>query len=132
LHHTPDVASKILTREQAVSRKAKAENFVDKVLGDKQRVQQIQRESVDDWARETGRTLTNPKNRSNPVAAKADLQDCIDQVYDVLNDAYAPESSREDLVSAVSQALDLLDPLTSDDGSDDDADSDDDTDDEDE
>ncbi len=37
-----------------------------------------------------------------------DLQETIDQASDILEDAYTPEASRADLVSAVSDALDLL------------------------
>ena len=40
--------------------------------------------------------------------SKADLQDQIDQAIDVLDDAYAPESTREDLATAVGSALDIL------------------------
>lgn len=40
--------------------------------------------------------------------SKADLQDQIDQAIDVLDDAYAPESTREDLASAIGSALDIL------------------------
>jgi len=37
-----------------------------------------------------------------------DLQETIDQANDILEDAYTPEATRADLVSAVSDALDLL------------------------
>lgn len=39
---------------------------------------------------------------------KADLQDQIDEAIDVLDDAYAPESNREELAQAVGKALDIL------------------------
>jgi hypothetical protein len=41
-------------------------------------------------------------------SSKADLQDQIDQAIDVLDDAYAPESTREDLATAIGSALDIL------------------------
>lgn len=53
---------------------------------------------------------------------KADLQDCIDQATQILQDAYTPETSREDLAAAVGDALDVLVGN----GTDDDDDSDDD------
>lgn len=53
-------------------------------------------------------------------ASKTDLQDQIDQAVDVLDDAYAPESSREDLAEAVGNALDILRGETDDDDEDDD------------
>ena len=37
-----------------------------------------------------------------------DLQDTIDQALEILEDAYAPEATRADLVTAVSSAIDIL------------------------
>lgn len=54
--------------------------------------------------------------------SKTDLQDQIDQAIDVLDDAYAPESSREDLAEAVGNALDILRGESDDDDSDSDDD----------
>jgi hypothetical protein len=51
--------------------------------------------------------------------SKAELQDTIDSAVSVLSDAYAPESTREELATAVGQALDILN------GEDDDSDDDD-------
>lgn len=39
---------------------------------------------------------------------KADLQDAIDQACSVLEDAYTPEASREELAEAIGEALDVL------------------------
>jgi hypothetical protein len=49
------------------------------------------------------RSINMPNGNS-----KADLQDQIDQAIDVLDDAYAPESTREDLAAAIGSALDIL------------------------
>lgn len=65
---------------------------------------------------------------ANSTPSKADLQDRIDQATDVLDDAYTPESSREDLAEAVGNALDILRGEDADDDSDDDSDDDDDDD----
>ena len=43
----------------------------------------------------------------NGDMTKADMQDCLDQVQDILPDAYTPEASREDL-AAIGDALDVL------------------------
>jgi hypothetical protein len=51
---------------------------------------------------------------------KADLQDAIDEAVNILTQAYVPEASREDLASAVGDALSAL--QGDDDGDDDDAD----------
>jgi len=54
----------------------------------------------------------------------SDLEDVIDQAIDVLEDAYAPESTREDLAEAIGSALDILRGDDSDDFDDDQGDSD--------
>jgi hypothetical protein len=36
--------------------------------------------------------------------SKADLQDTLDQIADILDDAYEPQSSREDPAAAVGEA----------------------------
>jgi hypothetical protein len=46
----------------------------------------------------------------------------IDQVRDLLEDAYQPESSREDLATAIGQALDVLSGEDEDEEEDDDQD----------
>jgi hypothetical protein len=40
--------------------------------------------------------------------SKSDLEDMTDRAIDVLENAYTPESTREDLANAVSSALDIL------------------------
>ena len=59
-------------------------------------------------------------------SAKPDLQDQIDRAISTLEDAYAPETNREDLAEAVGNALDIL---KGEDEEDDDLDDDDDDDD---
>jgi len=44
----------------------------------------------------------------NGTTTKADLQDTIDQAISVLDDAYQPETTREDLAEAVGNALEIL------------------------
>lgn len=39
---------------------------------------------------------------------KSELEDLVSQALDVLNDIYAPESTREDLVEGVASAIDIL------------------------
>ena len=40
--------------------------------------------------------------------SKSELQERIESAIDLLDDAYAPETTREDLAQAVGQALDVL------------------------
>jgi len=39
-----------------------------------------------------------------------DLQETLDNVQDILEDAYTPEASREQLAEAIGQALDEIGP----------------------
>ena len=57
---------------------------------------------------------------------KADLQDCVDEAASILEDAYTPEASREELAAAIGQALDILSGSEEDDEQDEDDQGDDD------
>jgi len=39
---------------------------------------------------------------------KTELQDCVDEAASILEGAYTPEASREELAAAIGQALDIL------------------------
>jgi len=41
---------------------------------------------------------------------KKELEDLLDEVQEVLEAAYMPESSREELAEAIGKALDLIEP----------------------
>ena len=64
---------------------------------------------------------------NNPSLKKGELQERVDSAIDLLDEAYAPETTREDLAQAVGQALDVLkgedDDEDDDDSEDDDLDS---------
>lgn len=45
---------------------------------------------------------------NNASPSKGELQERIDSAIDLLDDAYAPETTREDLAQAMGQALDVL------------------------
>ena len=112
------MARKILTRDQAETAKKRAVSFLRNVLQDDDRADEIESEDLEQWAEETGRTITNPTKRRTVLMAngvsKADLQDALDQIGDVVADALDPASERADLV----QALQQIDALVS--GDDDD------------
>jgi hypothetical protein len=130
------VASKILTRDQAESRKDKAVRFAESVLDDPDLADDIASEDLDDWVERKGITLIdNPRERSlkslkmangngGSDMTKTELQGCVDGALDILQGAYTPEASREELAAAVGDAIDAL----SGDSGGDDADEDDDTD----
>jgi hypothetical protein len=69
--------------------------------------------SANEYAEEKGFEIVgNPGRRTamanGTITTKADLQDQIDAAIDTLDEAYAPESTREDLAEAIGSALDIL------------------------
>jgi len=78
--------------------------------------------SIDEYAEHRGFQLANPtrKARKTTMAGagpgKAELQETIDAAMSALDAAYAPEPAREDLATAVGQALDIA-PMADGDGS---------------
>jgi|SRR5579864_6529525 len=107
--------AKEVTREQAQRKKAQAAAFLERI-GQSDRGQEFADMSVDEYADHKGLRLTNPRTRreraqmanGNGTTTKADLQDTIDQAISILDDAYTPEVSREDLAEAVGSALETL------------------------
>jgi hypothetical protein len=125
------VARKILTRDQAETAKKRAAPFLRNVLQDEDRADEVESESLDDWAEETGRTITNPAKRKPTMAqngvTKGDLQDTLDQVGDMIVNALDPSLTREDVI----QKLQEMDDLVNGDDDEIDVDDDDDSDDDD-
>jgi hypothetical protein len=118
--------AKQVTRDQAERKKAQAAAFMER-LGESDRAEEFQRMSADEYADHRGLRLTNPKRRLHMAQAtagptKSDLQAQIDEAIDILDEAYAPETTREDLADAVGRALDTLRGEDEDDENDADAD----------
>ena len=121
------------TYEQVEARKDKAARFLRDILDDDDRAEDVEDESVEDYAERKGITITNSGRRAimangnggNGEMTKAELEDCVDNATQILTDAYVPEASREDLAAAIGDALDALSGEDSgdedDDGDDDDA-----------
>jgi hypothetical protein len=129
------VASRILTRDQAQSRKDKAVRFAENVLDEPDLADDIESEDLDSWVERKGiKLIDNPRERILKMAngnggsdiTKADLQDCVDEATSILEDAYTPEASREELAAAIGQALDILSGSEEDDEQDEDDQGDDD------
>lgn len=117
--------AKRFTREQAEGKKARAADFMARI-GDPERARDFDEMSIEEYAEHRGFQLANPpKRRTNRKGfmpngtSKAIVEDQVDRAIDVLDQAYAPESSREDLAEAVGSALDIL---RGDDDSDEDSD----------
>ena len=95
--------------------KRKAVRFVDSVLDDPGRADEIEEESVADYAERKKITIAeeNPNGRkainmeANP-ATKSELESVLDQVEETLEDALDPKLTREELVEKVEQAYDML------------------------
>jgi hypothetical protein len=78
---------------------------------------EIEGESIEDYAEHRGIELLNPQERrqvQHMATAKElqaeidDLQERVDEAISILEDAYTPEASREDLAEAAGNALDVL------------------------
>jgi len=115
--------AKTVTREQAERKKTQAAAFMERI-GESDRADEFDDMSVDDYAEHRGLQIANPnrKVRKTTMAtsgpSKTELQDTIDSAIATLDEAYAPEATREELATAVGQALDILN------GDDDDTDED--------
>jgi hypothetical protein len=125
--------AKDITRDQAERKKTQAAEFMERI-GQPDRAEEFEGMSVDDYAEHRGFRLTNPRRRTTNMAdktapTKSELQAQIDDAIDALEDAYTPESTREELASAIGNALDILSGEDIDDDSDDSDDSDSDSDD---
>jgi hypothetical protein len=121
------LARKLLTRAQAETAKKRAASFTRNVLNDNDRADEIEDESLDDWADETGRTITNPKNRRQDMAkgpTRAELADTLDQVGDMITDALDPALTREEVVEKLQEIDEMLNGDDVDDTDDSDADDD--------
>ena len=102
--------AKEVSREQAARKKEQAASFTDR-LGEGDRAAEFDSMSVDEYAAHKGLTLTNPRRNCfmpNNTPTKSDLQDTLDQIQDILETVYTPESSRGDLAAAVGDVLDQL------------------------
>jgi hypothetical protein len=122
--------AKTVTREQAERKKSQAAAFMERI-GEDDRADEFDDMSVDEYAEHRGLQIANPKGkgRKTTMAAsgpsKAELQDTIDSAIGVLDEAYAPEATREELAEAVGQALDILNGEEDSDSGDEDPDEDD-------
>jgi hypothetical protein len=108
---------KQLTRAQVASRKAQAVRFTHDVLGDPERADEIEAESLEDYAERRRVTLFNSSERKNGIMAhsktKAQLEDRIDEL----------EQENQDLQDQLDAVADIVAPADDDlDEDDDDAD----------
>jgi hypothetical protein len=98
-----------VTREQAERKRQQAAAFM-KRIGEPDRADEFDDMSVDEYAEHRGLQIANPqrRERKTSMATKSELQEQIDSVIETLNEAYTPETTREELAAAVGEALDIL------------------------
>jgi hypothetical protein len=103
---------KTLTRKQLEGRKAQAVRFARDVLGDPDRAEEIEDESLHDYAERRRIKLTNPKGvRRMAVQSRRELLERIDEL----------ETENEELQDQLDQIADIVVPTEEDEeGSDDD------------
>lgn len=92
---------KSLTRQQVESRKAQAVRFTRDVLDDPDRADEIEDESLEDYAERRRIRLANPKGvRKMPVQTRRELLERIEEL----------EGPNEDLQSRLDEIADLVAP----------------------
>jgi len=107
------MATRTVTREQAERKKSQAAAFMERI-GEDDRADEFDDMSVDEYVEHRGLQIANPKRKARKTTmagagpSKAELQETIDDAIEVLDAAYAPETGREELASAIGQALDIL------------------------
>jgi hypothetical protein len=90
---------KEITRTQLESRKAQAVRFVRDVLGDDDKADDIEDESLEDYAEHRQIKLTNPEGVT-PMAAPA-RQELLDRIEEL-------ETTNEDLQSRLDEIADII------------------------
>jgi hypothetical protein len=104
--------AKQVTFDQAERKRQQAVSFLGRI-GSDEAADQFASMTTQEYADHKGLRIasqSNPKGERQMAATttKADLQDVIDRAIEVLDDAYSPETTREDLAGAVGEALDIL------------------------
>ena len=110
---------KVKTLDQIEQMQAKAVRFLRDVVGDPDKASEFEAMTPDEYATHKKITIReNPRRISMPDASKADLNNQLDDIQDILDDALDPELSREELVAKVKEAYDVVAGEDSDDSDD--------------
>lgn len=111
---------KTLTREQLQSRKDKAVRFTRDVVGEPERAEEIEGESLDDYAERRKIELSNPRWRL--TMAKKSIEDYRDEVKDLKQQIRDLEDDNQALNDKLENVADALEPEEAADEDDDDDD----------
>ena len=94
-----------LTRDQVASRKDKAVRFVRDVLDDPDRADEIESESLDDYATRRRIQLLNPRTRKMAIAKRVQSrQELQDRIHEL-------EEENETLQDQLDQITDIVAPM---------------------
>jgi len=92
--------AKALTREQLQARKEKAVRFTRDVLGDSDRAEEIEDESLEDYAARRKIAITNPHGkRASTMATKRELEETIRELEQENSDLQDQIDAIADIVS---------------------------------
>ena len=99
------------TYDQVVAMKKKAVRFVQDVLSDPDRADEIEDESVEGYAERKKISLTENPNRGGIMDSmtKVELEQVLGDAGDLLEQALDPKLERGQVVELVEQALDAID-----------------------
>jgi hypothetical protein len=98
-------------------RRAKAADFARRVLEDDSLADDLESEDVESYAARKRLKISNSKGRTTEVAngnggngemSKAEMADALDQALEILQTAYCPETTREEAINAIADAIDVL------------------------
>ena len=112
---------KALTREQVQSRKDKAVRFVRDVLADPDRADEIEDESLEDYAERRKFTITNPSRQRSTRTYMADTRTKAGLEQEIAD----LEQENQDLQDQLDTIADIVAPSDEDDDDDDSGDDDD-------
>jgi hypothetical protein len=121
----------VVTLEEVEKRQQKAIAFARNVLQNDDLADSLADEDPRDYAERKHLVVSNSPQRrkanmesGNGSITKADLQDQLDEIGQILSAAYVPESDRETLATAIGDALNVIEGDTGDEDEDDDSDDD--------
>ena len=101
---------KLMTRSKAEAKRRKAVEFLHRI-GNDGLAEEFEDMTAEEYAEHKGAELIhNPQQGGSSMAqaTKAELHEAMDEALEILNEAYTPESSREELAQAVGRALNAL------------------------
>jgi len=102
---------KTKTRAQVEAMKVKAVRFMVDVRDDPDRASEIEDESVESYAQRKQITIKNPRRgfivMANKSAGELEMEESLDTVAELLEDALDPKLTREEVVQKVEEAYGL-------------------------